>query len=180
MLTCFSFVRCTHQQVFEEVHSAGRQEKRSASVCASCGTCERLRQACLFVCLICMLVFSSAQTSNFHPILSFQPSSFLVLETSHPFVLIFSTCSTFDLLADASGFKIMEKMSYSLHCIYFMFFLRPRERVQAFQDEERGESSSVAVSRVEPCPSHRLLQSCPWKMARSSYTSSYHKLVLRG
>ena len=103
--------------------------------------------------------FSSSQTSNFHPFLSFQTSNFhpcpwnlsSVRHASlkHLFVLIFSP--GFDLLAHTSGLKIMEKMSYSLHCIHFMFFLLPRESVQAFQDEERGESSSVAVSRVEPC-----------------------------
>ena len=113
----------------------------------------------MFVRLICMLVSVSSaqtsnlslsfQTSNFHPFLSLKlvirPSSFL--ETSSVRLDLF----TFDLLADVSGFKIMEKMSHSLHCIHFIFFLRTRESVQAFQDEERGESSSVAFSRVEPC-----------------------------
>ena len=123
--------------------------------CASCGTCERLRQACLFVCPICMLVRYLLKLQTFSSFLVFKLASFLVLETSlsslklHPFVLIFST-STLPLICELFQDHGKDEL-FIAYCIHFMFFLQPRESVQAFQDGERGESSSVAVSRVEPC-----------------------------
>ena len=87
-------------------------------------------------------------STNFHPFLSFQTSNFhscssCFLETSSVRLDLF----TFDLLAHASGFKIMEKMSYSL-VLYPFHVLSPTQRASKCFKMKKEGSQVQLLSRV--------------------------------
>ena len=151
------------------------------------------KRVCSFVLFACSFVicsnfklfhpFLSFQTSNLHPFLSLKliiRSSFF-LETSSIRLDLCNLCSTFDLPTVSRSWK-----RWVIHCIASIScsFSYPERARASKRFKMKKEGSQVQLpSRVLNLVFPQASTSCPWKMARSSYTWSIHaqdKLVLGG